>query len=308
MGKQATWKECGLEQAYKGATNYLRLKEGRELKNICMCFFFAMSASSFVCYPPPPHTTHTVSATPASSSLLLGRCKVVQQPFRFRAAAEDNAAELTCERHAARFQSTRPRGAVECRNVVAVVTEGGGSWKDQIGKTLRNAMLVATLSLSVSLCGYGFAEARPEGVNRPELLPKKFTPLIDVAGFLSEGQENRIIKELRRLEEDTGFKLRVLAQNYPNTPGLAVKDFWQVDDSTIVFVADPTMGNILNFNVGAAVDLNVPRSFWSRLAGTYGNIFYWREKGEDSSIEAAVSAIGSCLRELQGPYACSDIK
>ncbi|KAJ7561470.1 hypothetical protein O6H91_03G029900 [Diphasiastrum complanatum] len=281
MGKQATWKECGLEQAYKGATNYLRLKEGRELKNICMCFFFAMSASSFVCYPPPPHTTHTVSATPASSSLLLGRCKVVQQPFRFRAAAEDNAAELTCERHAARFQSTRPRGAVECRNVVAVVTEGGGSWKDQIGKTLRNAMLVATLSLSVSLCGYGFAEARPEGVNRPELLPKKFTPLIDVAGFLSEGQ---------------------------CIAGLAVKDFWQVDDSTIVFVADPTMGNILNFNVGAAVDLNVPRSFWSRLAGTYGNIFYWREKGEDSSIEAAVSAIGSCLRELQGPYACSDIK
>jgi hypothetical protein len=37
-------------------------------------------------------------------------------------------------------------------------------------------------------------------------------------------------------------------------------------------------GNILNFNVGATVDLDVPRSFWSRLAGKYGNIFYWREK------------------------------
>lgn len=37
-------------------------------------------------------------------------------------------------------------------------------------------------------------------------------------------------------------------------------------------------GNILNFNVGASVDLNVPRSFWSRLAGKYGNIFFWREQ------------------------------
>lgn len=37
-------------------------------------------------------------------------------------------------------------------------------------------------------------------------------------------------------------------------------------------------GNILNFNVGASVDLDIPRSFWSRLAGTYGNMFYWKEK------------------------------
>lgn len=38
------------------------------------------------------------------------------------------------------------------------------------------------------------------------------------------------------------------------------------------------IGNILNFNVGAQVDLDIPRSFWSRLAGKYGNIFYWKEK------------------------------
>ena len=73
-----------------------------------------------------------------------------------------------------------------------------------------------------------------------------------------------------------------------------------MDDRTIVFVADPTFGkdstslsldcifnqltlsfgpgNILNFNVGASVDLDIPRSFWSRLAGKYGNMFYWKEK------------------------------
>ncbi|OMO72474.1 hypothetical protein CCACVL1_17781 [Corchorus capsularis] len=155
--------------------------------------------------------------------------------------------------------------------------------------------------------GVGFAEAKV-GVNKPELLPKEFTPVIDVAGFLSDGQEKRIAQEISSIEEDTGFKLRVLAQNYPDTPGLAIKDFWQVDDRTIVFVADPTFGNILNFNVGATVDLDIPRSFWSRLAGKYGNMFYWKEKGEDASIEAAVMAISNCLKEPVGPNNCSEVK
>ncbi|KAK4481096.1 hypothetical protein RD792_011967 [Penstemon davidsonii] len=159
----------------------------------------------------------------------------------------------------------------------------------------------------LNFVGVGFAEGKA-GVNKPELLPKEFTTVIDVAGFLSDGQEKRITKEIDALEKDTGYKLRVLAQNYPDTPGLAIKDFWKVDDNTIVFVADPTFGNILNFNVGASVDLDIPRSFWSRLAGKYGNIFYWKEKGEDASIEAAVMAISSCLREPVGSNNCSEVK
>lgn len=31
------------------------------------------------------------------------------------------------------------------------------------------------------------------------------------------------------------------------------------------------------------------QSFWSRLAGKYGNKFYWQEKGEAASIMNAVS-------------------
>ncbi|KAL0543763.1 hypothetical protein IC582_018868 [Cucumis melo] len=169
-------------------------------------------------------------------------------------------------------------------------------------------VLSGALALGITLSvGVGFADAKV-GVNKPELLPKEFTSVIDVAGFLSDGQEIRLKQEIADIEKDTGYKLRVLAQNYPATPGLAVKDFWQVDDRTIVFVADPTFGNILNFNVGATVDLDIPRSFWSRLAGKYGNIFYWKEKGEDSSIESAVMAISSCLREPVGPNNCSEIK
>lgn len=169
--------------------------------------------------------------------------------------------------------------------------------------------LSGALSLCLLLGGAEIAEAATKaGVNKPELLPKEFSTVIDVAGFLSDGQEKRLAQEIADLEKDTGFKLRVLAQNYPDTPGLAVKDFWQVDDSTVVFVADPTFGNILNFNVGATVDLDIPRSFWSRLAGKYGNIFYWREKGEDASIESAVMAISSCLREPVGANNCSEVK
>ncbi|GAU44913.1 hypothetical protein TSUD_25760 [Trifolium subterraneum] len=145
--------------------------------------------------------------------------------------------------------------------------------------------LSGALSLCLLFGGAGLAEAAKAGVNKPELLPKEFTTVIDVAGFLSDGQEKRLAQEISALEEDTGVKLRVLAQNYPDTPG-----------------------NILNFNVGATVDLDVPRSFWSRLAGKYGNIFYWREKGEDASIESAVMAISSCLREPVGANNCSEVK
>ncbi|XP_010906130.1 thylakoid lumenal 15.0 kDa protein 2, chloroplastic isoform X2 [Elaeis guineensis] len=181
------------------------------------------------------------------------------------------------------------------------------NWAHDFRSKSLKFVLAGTVALGMSLSGLSAADAKV-GVNKPELLPKEFSPVIDVAGFLSAGQEKRLCQEIADLEKDTGFKLRILSQNYPDTPGLAVKDFWEVDDRTIVFVADPTFGNILNFNVGASVDLDVPRSFWSRLSGKYGNMFYWKEKGEDASIEAAVMAISNCLRDPVGPNNCSDVK
>ncbi|CAN1143125.1 Thylakoid lumenal 15.0 kDa protein 2, chloroplastic [Linum perenne] len=193
-----------------------------------------------------------------------------------------------------------------CRSQLPALNKPG-NWSIDLRSKSLSFMLSGALTLALSLSGSGFAEAKV-GVNKPELLPKEFTTVIDVAGFLSDGQEKRLAQEISEIEKDTGFKLRVLAQNYPDTPGLAIRDFWDVDDRTIVFVADPTFGNILNFNVGASVDLDIPRSFWSRLAGKYGNIFYWKEKGEDASIEAAVMAISSCLSEPVGPNNCSEVK
>ncbi|XP_018468181.1 thylakoid lumenal 15.0 kDa protein 2, chloroplastic isoform X2 [Raphanus sativus] len=170
-------------------------------------------------------------------------------------------------------------------NSVKLKKSGAESWSSRFRSKSLSLVFSGALALGLSLSGgVGVAEAAKVGVNKPELLPKEFTSVIDVAGFLSDGQEKRIAEEIDDIEKDTGFKLRVLAQNYPVTPG-----------------------NILNFNVGATVDLDIPRSFWSRLAGKYGNMFYWKEKGEDASIEAAVMAISSCLREPVGANNCAEI-
>uniref|UniRef100_A0A1D1ZIX8 Thylakoid lumenal 15. protein 2, chloroplastic n=1 Tax=Anthurium amnicola TaxID=1678845 RepID=A0A1D1ZIX8_9ARAE len=192
------------------------------------------------------------------------------------------------------------------RRAVQLTTGDSGKCAANSGSKVARLLLSGAVALGVSLSGLGFVDAKV-GVNKPELLPKEYTPLIDAAGFLSAGQENRLIQEITDLENDTGFKLRILVQNFPDTPGLAIRDFWKVDDRTIVFVADPTFGNILHFNVGASVDLEIPRTFWSRVAGKYGNMFYWKEKGEDRSIEDAVKAISYCLREPVGPNSCSEV-
>ena len=229
-----------------------------------------------------------------------------------------------------------------------------------LASRLAALALAATLALGpVTSLSFPPAQARLEGVNKPELLPKEFTPVLDVAGFLTEGERARLRSQAEALERDTGVKLRVLAQNYPETPGLAIKDYWGVDDDTVVFVvsflelffsffegarekaratentqrkkncshfllplflsfptpqlqtkqkqADPNTGNILNFNVGAGIDLRVPRTFWSRLAGKYGTKSYWTKNGEAVSIVNAVGAIDECLREPVGRLQCGKV-
>ncbi|CAM9300287.1 unnamed protein product [Chrysoparadoxa australica] len=144
------------------------------------------------------------------------------------------------------------------------------------------------------------AFARPEGVNKPELLPKApGQTVIDLEGWLTTGQEKRLDKLIKALEADTGIKLRVLCQHFPNTPGLAIKDYWSINDNTIILIADKgTRGtsNLLNFNVGDGLKLTLPNVFWSRLQGRFGTTFYVRDNGEDQSIMAAVETINSAVR------------
>ena len=82
---------------------------------------------------------------------------------------------------------------------------------------------------------------------------------------------------------------------YEKTPGLAVKDYWGLDETSLLIVADPRGGNLLSFNVGDAYFALMPRIFWVELQTRFGNQFYVRDNGEDGAILASIKAVETCL-------------
>ena len=130
----------------------------------------------------------------------------------------------------------------------------------------------------------------------PELLPPDYSNVIDLGRFLADNQEAELDKQLTEFESRTGWKLRVLTQ-VDRTPGRAVKDFWGLNDHSIMLVADARGRNLLNFSVGDDVYNLLPRTFWIELQSRYGNQFYVRDQGHDQSILAAIDAIETCLEQ-----------
>ncbi|MEO0538830.1 MAG: TPM domain-containing protein [Cyanobacteria bacterium P01_A01_bin.123] len=132
--------------------------------------------------------------------------------------------------------------------------------------------------------------------DNPDLLPDEDTVVIDLAKSLTDNQESYLNEQLNRLEAETGWKLRVLTQ-YDRTPGRAVKAFWGLDEKSVMLVADPRGGNLLNFSVGDAVYDLLPRTFWIELQTRYGNQFFVRDNGEDNAILDALGSLETCLRQ-----------
>lgn len=170
---------------------------------------------------------------------------------------------------------------------------------------LSSAAAAVSASALLGISAPNPAFARLDPVNRPDLLPKEEgLNVIQVEKFLTSGQAKRMDNMLSSLEKDTGFRLRVLCQAYPNTPGLAIRDYWdlgkegQKDDKYVVLVVDQFggKGNVLNFNVGDGMKFALPNVFWTRLQGKYGTTFYVRENGLDLAIINAIEAIVQCLR------------
>jgi TPM domain len=144
-------------------------------------------------------------------------------------------------------------------------------------------------------CCLSIAWATPAlAYDNPDLLPKEQTPIIDLAKALTPFQEERLAKDIRSFEKDTGWKLRVLTQ-FDRTPGRAVKEYWGLDDNSVLLVADSRGGNILNFNVGDGAYKMMPRTFWIELQTRFGNMYYVREHGEDGSILDALDTVKGCL-------------
>ena len=112
----------------------------------------------------------------------------------------------------------------------------------EVMKNAASAVIVAT---GLGLTSFPSpSDARLEGVNRPELLPSEpGKNVIQVEKFLTPGQAKRMDEKLGKLEATTGFRVRVLCQAYPQTPGLAIRDYWDLgkegakDDKFIVLVS-----------------------------------------------------------------------
>jgi uncharacterized membrane protein YgcG len=93
------------------------------------------------------------------------------------------------------------------------------------------------------------------------------SPVADLAGVFGARQEERLVAKLKAIETQTGFKVRVLTQSNGSAPGPAVKNFFGLDDGSILIVADLRGGNILNFNAGVNAAKILPESFWIELGG-----------------------------------------
>ncbi len=133
-----------------------------------------------------------------------------------------------------------------------------------------------------------------QAYDNPDLLPEIQTPIIDLAKSLTDIQEEALAEDLEKFEAQTGWKLRVLTQ-YDRTPGRAVKNYWGLDDKSVLLIADSRGGNILNFSVGDALYEFLPRTFWIELQTRFGNMFFVREEGEDQSIIQSLESIKTCL-------------
>ena len=88
-------------------------------------------------------------------------------------------------------------------------------------------------------------------INNPNLLPEEKTPVIDLAKTLSPNQKKSLEDKLNNLEIESGWKIKYLSQ-FESSPGSAIKDYWDLDETSLLIVADPRGGNLLNFNVGEA--------------------------------------------------------
>ena len=130
--------------------------------------------------------------------------------------------------------------------------------------------------------------------DNPNVLPKFQTPVIDLAKTLSPSQKKSLEENLNEFEKQSGWKIKYLSQ-FESTPGLAIKDFWNLDDTSLLIVADPRGGNLLNFNVGDAYFAFLPRLFWVELQTRFGNQYYVKENGEDGAVLETINSVKICL-------------
>ncbi|NJN73855.1 MAG: TPM domain-containing protein [Limnothrix sp. RL_2_0] len=155
-------------------------------------------------------------------------------------------------------------------------------------KLLRSFFAVCLAFMAWAIATPAFA------TNNPELLPDFQTPVVDLANFLPQLQEENLVKHIEEFESETGWKMRVLTQ-FDRSPGRAVKEYWGLDEKSVLLVADGRGGNLLAFSIGDDVYELMPRNFWIELQTRFGNMYYVRDHGENKAIADALETAEICL-------------
>jgi len=159
---------------------------------------------------------------------------------------------------------------------------------------MKSKISITALATIVALMICFYSATKVFAYDNPELLPDHPTPVIDLARALNAKERTNLESSLEEYQEKTGWKIRLLTQ-FEKSPGSAIKKFWDVDERSLVVIADPRGGNLLNFNVGEAYFALMPRLFWVELQTRFGNQFYVRDNGEDMAIINSIETVKSCL-------------
>lgn len=178
---------------------------------------------------------------------------------------------------------------------IPVVAPDRAQPPQSIAHRLAHGLCAAGLAATLAL-----APAAPAAAAPPALSDAR--PAVDLARIIPSGRIESLNQQLLSLEQDTGWRIRLLTRyGQDDAPSAAqMRAQWSVDDRTVVMIVDPSSPNIMSFKWGKAVQTLLPRPFFTELQSRFGNMFAVREAGEAAAIDGAVAALDTCLRRPQG--------
>ncbi|GAB4820847.1 hypothetical protein N2152v2_007893 [Parachlorella kessleri] len=129
-------------------------------------------------------------------------------------------------------------------------------------------------------------------------------PVLDLAKVVPSGRLEQLQQELKQLERDTGYRVRLLTRYGPSDePSVEqLRRGWNIDEKTVVVFVDPTASSIISFpHYGMDVQKVLRRPFFTELQARFGNLFYVREMGESAAV---VNAMDTLVASLEHPEDC----